>query len=103
MIKENYTMLMISVVANGFCNLGIFSVCFEMAVHLAKSYNVGEATNVGFINVISNLVGFLLVLGLTPLLNYYAPLYVFISSAIFLVILVIALGLIFMVKAKNKE
>ena len=94
MVKENYTLLMIFTCANGFFNLGIFAIAFEMAVHKAKPYNVGEATNCGFINVMSNLVGFVLVLGVTPLLKNKTEDDVLTTYMIHIVILVISFMLI---------
>ena len=94
MISKNFTLLLIMGCLNGFFNLGVFSIAFEMAVFVAKPYNVGEATNCGFINAMSNFVGFILVLGLTPLLNINDQYDVFITTIILLVVLAISLVLI---------
>ena len=92
--SKNFTLLLIMGCLNGFFILGVFSIAFEMAVHVAKPYNVGEATNCSFINAMSNFVGFILVLGLTPLLSQREINDVFITTIILLVILAISFVLI---------
>ena len=67
--SSNYTLLMLATCANGFICLAEFSIVFEMVVAIVPELGIGEATVCGFINVLANLFGFLLILGLTPLLN----------------------------------
>jgi hypothetical protein len=66
---------MTAIVINGFFNVAQFSVAYEMPVHIASQmsentkYEIGSATVCGFINITANLIGFLVSLGLTPVLS----------------------------------
>ena len=90
MMNKSFPLLMISTIANGFFNLAQFSVAYEMAVHIVRHLNAGEATICGFINVLSNFIGFLLVLGLTPILTNHLSIDSIITSATFLGVLIVS-------------
>ena len=66
---------MIAIVINGFFNLAQFSVAYEMPVHISSQIaqenklEIGEATVCGCVNMTANLIGFIVVLGLTPVLE----------------------------------
>ena len=49
------SLLYASVILNGFCNLSIFGVMCELVVEVSYP-QVGEATSVGFLNVIINIL-----------------------------------------------
>ena len=61
-------LLYASVILNGFCNLSIFGVMCELVVEVSFP-KVGEATSVGFLNVIINIMQFLAILLVTPILD----------------------------------
>ena len=73
MMIGNYTLLMVVTNMNGFACLAQYSVAYEMSVYIADHLKVGEATIGGLINMISNGLGFFIVLGLTPFLNKGLP------------------------------
>lgn len=97
-ISENYWLLMLATISNGFFNLAQFSVSYEMAVHQVKELNIGEATICGCINTMANLIGFVLVLILTPILNKESPLDLGITVGIFLTLLLVSLILMYLVR-----
>ena len=66
-IMKSFIFLMIANTINGFLTLGLFSTAFELGVEL--TFPIGEATSGGFINFISNIFGFILVMIMTPILN----------------------------------
>lgn len=91
-ITKNYPFLLVTTGLNGFFNLGIFSLAYELGVEL--TFPVGEAMSGGFINTIANSIGFIMVLSVTPILNAHREVDVLICFIIFGVLLVIALFLI---------
>lgn len=90
---------MVATCINGFCSLAQYSVAFEMSVHITRKYDAGEATACGVINMVSNLIAFIMILGLTPLLNNEEPIDVIITSSLFFGVLVIAFLLMICVKS----
>ncbi|CDW84415.1 major facilitator superfamily protein [Stylonychia lemnae] len=95
-LSKNYGFLMASQVINGFIVIGVFSVAFELGVEL--SYPIGEATSGGLTNSIGNVVGFILVMIMTPILNSNKQIDVLICSILFIGVLVIAIILIVITK-----
>ncbi len=55
MISKNTPLLYLSIILNGFCNLSIFGVMCELVVEVSYP-SVGEATSVGFLNVVINIL-----------------------------------------------
>ena len=68
--SRSYIWLILAVIMNGFFNLAQYSVAHEMPLYQANSIKgIGEATICGCVNMTANLIGFLVVLGLTPILE----------------------------------
>ena len=53
----------------GFVNIPVLFVSYELAVELTSESGLGEATPCGVINMLSNGLGFGVILGLTPILS----------------------------------
>ena len=87
--SKNSTLLYLAVTLNGFSNLGVFSTAFELAVE--TTYPIGEATSGGFVNFITNIMQFLSILGMTPILKLKTPNSVFISTLILLMMPLLAI------------
>ena len=68
MINQLTLLLYISIGLNGFANLSINSVMFELGVEVTYQ-QVGEATSSGFINVLINVFQFIFIMILTPILD----------------------------------
>jgi uncharacterized protein YebE (UPF0316 family) len=66
-ITYSFAFLMVASAINGFINLAIFSVAYEMGVEM--TYPIGEAMSGGFINTMANVIGFVIVMILTPILT----------------------------------
>ena len=66
-LSRSYPLLTFMIIANGFCCISVFSCAYELGVEL--TYPIGEATSGGFINTVGNLIGFLILMGLTPILD----------------------------------
>lgn len=77
------------ITANGFCCISIFSCAYELGVEL--TFPIGEATSGGFINTLGNLIGFLVLMSLTPILNMKNENSVLICNCIFAGIIVLAI------------
>jgi hypothetical protein len=69
-----------------------------MAVYQARHYNVGQATNIGFINIISNALGALIVFTMSPLLGQQEGIDLILAIAIYTALLIVALVLMLFVK-----
>lgn len=100
-ISRNYPFLITAIIINGFFTLSIFSVAYEMGVEL--TFPIGEATSGGFINTLSNLIGFVIVMSLTPILDNKREKDVLICSIVFASTLLLALIILSLTKLKLKR
>eukprot|EP00347_Sterkiella_histriomuscorum_P005469 403356498 len=89
--SQSFAFLVVAIIFNGFFCLSIFSVAFELGVEL--SFPVGEASSGGLINSVANVIGFVVVFIMTPILNNNQGIDVMICSIIFGVMLLMALSL----------
>ena len=68
--SRSFAWLMLAVIINGFFNLAQYSVAYEMPLYQAReNKGIGEATICGCVNMTANLIGFVVVLILTPILE----------------------------------
>lgn len=100
-ISRSYPFLISAIIINGFFTLSVFSVAYEMGVEL--TFPIGEATSGGFINTLSNLIGFVLVMSLTPILDNKEKKDVLICSIVFTSTLLLALIILSLTKLKLKR
>lgn len=56
-VRNDYWLVFLSIIINGFINIGVYSSCFEYAVAITPEY--GEALSAGIINCVANTLGFL--------------------------------------------
>jgi hypothetical protein len=92
LVYQSYSFLLVSTAMNGFMNLSIFAVHFELGVEL--SYPIGEAMSGGVINTVTNIISLLLILILTPIVNINEEIDVLICFLIFTALLIVSLILI---------
>lgn len=69
-----------------------------MSVFIARNSKSGVATAAGLVNVTSNLVAFILIVGLTSFIQYQLPVDVEFANFVFFGFLVAALVLMFLAK-----
>ncbi len=100
-VSRNYPFLITSTLVNGFFTLSMFAVAYEMGVEL--TYPIGEATSGGFINLSLNMIGFILVMSLTPVLDNKEEKDVLICSIVFSLSLFLALIILTLTKLKLKR
>ena len=98
MMGKSYMMLMVATNMNGFACLAQYSVAYEMSVGIARHLHAGEATIGGLINMLANLLGCVLVLALTPFLNYEQVVDVQIANGVLFGVLALALVLMALVR-----
>ena len=67
--------IIISCILVGIANLPVFTVSYELAVQQTMCLGVGEALSCGLINSLGNMIGWMCVIGLTPLLDRVEPRY----------------------------
>ena len=65
--SQNFSYIIASIAVNGFFNLSILSVSFELAVEI--TFPIGEAMSGGLINTVANILGFILICIFTYLLD----------------------------------
>lgn len=100
-ISRSFAFLIITIVLNGFFALSIFSVAYELGVEL--TFPVGEATSGGWINTLANLIGFVVVMIMTPILDDADELDVMVCCIMFTAILLIALVILIFTNFKLKR
>lgn len=100
-ITKNYPFLLISVLLNGFFINSMFSVAYEMGVEL--TFPIGEAMSGGFINLISNLVGFVIIMSMTFVLENEDEESVLICSIVFASMLLLAVIILASTKVTGKR
>ncbi|CDW85706.1 major facilitator superfamily protein [Stylonychia lemnae] len=66
-VNFSYEYLMVASAINGFFSMGVFSVAYELGVEM--SFPIGEATSGGLTNSVANVIGFVLVIAMTPILE----------------------------------
>ena len=98
-LNENYSFLVFACVINGLTAVAELSLCFEMSLYYAKGLNAGAATISGFINALSTMVAFVIVIGITPFLSDQQP----VDVEITLIILFSVLGAAWMMMAIAKS
>jgi hypothetical protein len=87
MVVQNFILLMISTILNGFMSLSILAVAFELGVEL--SYPIGEAMSGGIINSLASTTCLILVEIMTLLLDngtHMSALCCFVINGILLII-----------------
>lgn len=102
-LNENYSFLVFACVINGLTAVAELSICFEMSLYFAKGLNAGAATISGFINLVSSLLAFVMVISLTPFLNNQQPVDVEITLIILFSILGTAMLLMTMAKSPESK
>ena len=100
-LSGSYPWLIACMILNGFFNLGTYSVAYEMGVEL--TFPVGEATSNGVINSLANIIGFFMVLAVTPILGRQSDSDVWITFLGFEVILIVGALVMGCVKVKLKR
>ena len=100
-LSKSFPFLMVSVSINGFICLGIFSSSYELGLEL--SFPIGEAMTAGLINSIANVIGFLVVMILTPVLDLQKKGSVAICMSVFVLMLFISLFLVYIVPLRLKR
>ena len=100
-IIRNYPFLIVSVLLNGFFILSMFSVAFEMGVEL--TFPIGEAMSGGFINVMSNLVGFVIIVSMTSVLENEDEASVLTCFIVFAALLLSAVIILALLKIRLKR
>ena len=100
-IIRNYPFLIVSVLLNGFFILSMFSVAFEMGVEL--TFPIGEAMSGGFINAMSNLVGFVIIVSMTSVLENEDEASVLTCFIVFAALLLSAVIILALLKIRLKR
>ena len=67
LVIKNLPMLYVFVGLNGFVNLSIYSVSYELGVEL--TYPVGEAMSGGFLNTLASIMAVIFINCMTPILE----------------------------------
>ena len=73
--------IILACVLVGIANLPVYTVSYELVVQQTLSLGVGEGLSCGLINLLSNMIGWVCVLGLTPLLDKVEQRYSILSMA----------------------